>query len=451
MRGDGAGGYAADPTITGWNAAASTVDTDQAEWQIPIELVTLNLCNKFGIAVYHQGFDVRPPTPADYGWPSGQFFNSPKTWQEAQLGSNPCSGKIAYVYRIDAPTAGNFKTFLESRGFSVQLIPMATVLATNFSGFDLVIIADDTGNLSQWPQGIGGVSPEANHIRSFNRPMMGLGEGGYAYFGKLGQEIGWPNGWHGPLDRVSPRNVGQPYWQTPTSWGVAPPDPFPVYNNPLNEVGIYLPAVSGVIEYGVEPSSTDHAPLIVERAECSQLWGFSGRPAGMTPSGQDLFVNAVVFGIGQQCPEPPQPPADCVTLEKTAIPAHNTPVSVGAVIRYTIKYTVKNDPLCALQRAILEDKVPERTLFIPGSASDGIAPGADDVLRWNVGTAGARRNRRKEVRRPGSRLDLQRPAPGEQSGPHGHFSGRLHQQPGQPPGRLPARGAGGQRAALRRG
>ncbi|MBW7884799.1 MAG: hypothetical protein H3C34_19595, partial [Caldilineaceae bacterium] len=310
---------------------------------------------------------------------------SPKTWQEARLGSNPCQGKIAYVYRVDTGTANAFKALLEGKGFTVQLVPMPTVLATDFTQFDLVIIADDTGDLSQWPMGTAGVSPEANHIRSANKPMLGIGEGGYAYFGKHGQAIGWPNGWHGPLDRVVPRNTGQSYWHTPTDFGSPPPSPQQLFTGPVNEVGIYLKAVTGVIELGTEPSDADHAPLIAEREECSQLWGFSGRPPAMTVAGRNLFVNAVVYGLASQCPQRPTPPDDCVVLEKSADPPAGTLVSVGAVITYKLKYTVKNDPACALARAVLEDKIPDRTLFVPGSATDGIVPGADRVLRWNVG------------------------------------------------------------------
>jgi hypothetical protein len=62
------------------------------------------------------------------------------------------AGKIAYVFRSDDVTANDFKALLEASGFTVQLIPLATVLATNFSVFDLVNIADDTGTLNEWPR-----------------------------------------------------------------------------------------------------------------------------------------------------------------------------------------------------------------------------------------------------------------------------------------------------------
>ena len=370
--------------MTGWDAKATTANTDEAEWVIPLELVSMNLCSNFGIAVYHQSVMAAGD---DYGWPSNQFYDSPKTWQEARLEGIdvPCGGKIAYVYRVDAPMAVDFKTMLEARGYTVQLVPLPTVLATNFAPFDLVIIADDTGSLNDWPSGVGGVSPAADWIRAAGRPVLGLGEGGYAYFGKHGVNIGWPNGWHGPLDRVTPVNVGISYWHTPNNFAPAPPSPFGVYTGPVNEVGIYLPAAPTALVFGMEPTNQDHAPLIAEgRQQCNQLWGFSGGPNAMTASGKDLFENAVVFGISSHCPTQPTYPEDCLTVTKSAVPPANTLVSVNAVIQYKLQYAVKDLAACRLSRAVLEDSVPEHTLFVPGSASDGSVPGADGVLRWDL-------------------------------------------------------------------
>ncbi|MBW7886445.1 MAG: hypothetical protein H3C34_28220, partial [Caldilineaceae bacterium] len=52
-RGTGSGNYTPDPTVTGWSAAANTGNADQAEWKIPLDLVSANRCDAFGIAVYH--------------------------------------------------------------------------------------------------------------------------------------------------------------------------------------------------------------------------------------------------------------------------------------------------------------------------------------------------------------------------------------------------------------
>lgn len=297
----------------------------------------------------------------------------------------PLTGRIAYVFRSDNVTAGQFKALLEGNGFTVVLIPLAEVLKRDFSEFDLVIIAHDTGYLNEWPSGTAGASPEATHISAANKPVVGLGEGGYAYLGKDGKPVGWPNGWHGPLDAVNPVNTGASYWHVPNDFGV-PPSPLPLYLQPVAEVGIYLPSAPGTVAFGLEVADKEHAPLIAEKEDCDQLWGFAGPPEIMTGEAKKLFVNAVTYGLAQQCAPPPQiPPSECFKVIKSAEPSGGTGVKVGDSILYRIKYTVTNNPACAVARAVLEDTVPPDTLFVPGSASDGITPGADGVLRWNLG------------------------------------------------------------------
>ena len=325
-------------------------------------------------------------------------------------------GKIAYVVRIDEPTAVAFKTMLEGRGYTVQLVSIPVVMATDFTQFDLIIIADDTGSLNEWPRSVGGASPEADHIRSAVKPVLGLGEGGYAYFGKLGANIGWPNGWHGPLDRVIPTNTAIGYWNLPNSFGAAPPNPFGIYTGTVNEVGIYLPAAPAALVTGLEPDAKEHAPLIVEgRQLCNQLWGFSGGPAVMTAAGQDLFENAVVFGLSSQCPPLEYYPEDCITMIKSADPPEGTAVSVGAVIRYKLQYNVKDLNACRLARAGSEDKIPDGTLFVPGSATDGVTPGADGVLRWDLGPLAPGAAGQKEFRVEVGDAICAGPADGRQS------------------------------------
>ncbi len=288
-------------------------------------------------------------------------------------------GKIAYVFRKDVPTANDFKTLLENNGFTVQLVRCPAVPTTDFAVFDEIIIADDTGNLNQWSCAPG----QEPHIASANKPMIGLGEGGYAFFGQLGKPIGWPHGWHGPLDRIVAADPMLSYFHVPFDFGSPPPSPIGLYAAPSNEVGIFTTGLAGVLPIGLEPASPDHAPLIAQQEDCNQLWGFSDGPSQMT-GGKKLFVNAVVFGLSRRCTLPP-PPQDCVTLEKTAVPPSGTPVQPGDVIRYVLTYKVKDTPNCRTERTLLEDQVPTGTLFVPGSATDGIAP-IGGVLQWNLGS-----------------------------------------------------------------
>lgn len=513
LRGDSAGGYAPDATVTGWSGASceqgKACNFDMAEWAIDLKLLT-QVCGKaFGMAALHHGAFV--PTDLQ-GWPLAAAPGSPATWQEMTLAAPPCGadlsitksdsadpvfvgqefeysllvsnagpdaatnstvsdklpaaltylghsapagvncseaanlvtctipslaaggapveikikvkasavgavsntarvstktppdpntknnqdterttvielkGKIAYVFRSDTVTAAAFKALLESKGFTVQLVPLPTVLATNFAPFDGIMIADDTGSLDGWPNAAPGMTPEAVHIHDAARPLLGLGEGGYAYLGKHGSPLGWPNGWHGPLDNVKPETIGAAYWHFPTDFGAAPPDPLTLYNSASNRVGIHLPSVSGVEALGLEPPSSDHATLAAELENCNQLWGYSDGPQTMTDQGKQLFVNAVVYLLNRQCPKPPLTADQCIKVTKSATPADGASVAIGQTIVYRIKYTVLNDERCAALRAVLEDPVPDHTLFVPGSAGAGIAPGVDNVLRWNLGS-----------------------------------------------------------------
>ena len=128
-----------------------------------------------------------------------------------------------------------------------------------------------------------------DRIRAAGIPIIGLGEGGYAFFGKLPLFIGWPNGWHGPQDRVN-RAAGAPaaYYNGMIS------DPSILYTAPVNEVGIYLNAVpADVFAIGLENPDKSHASVIQQG--CRLLWGFSGDPTAMAADGKTMFLNACLL------------------------------------------------------------------------------------------------------------------------------------------------------------
>ncbi|HEY3232309.1 MAG TPA: hypothetical protein VGJ87_23960, partial [Roseiflexaceae bacterium] len=211
-----ANGYVPNAAIVPfWDGAATTNQAaESVEWKVSIGRFQLGDCGKlFGIAAYHHWFAA---IGDDYGWPSNQFFDQPRTWQLAQLANGPCGGqrigRIAYIYRGNTADASSFYNLLVGAGYTVDLIPLGNVLTTVFrsptggANYDLIIIADDTGDLNQWgssppPPGIS--DAQVNRIRSALIPIIGLGEGGYAFFGKLPLFIGWPNGWHGPEQLVN--------------------------------------------------------------------------------------------------------------------------------------------------------------------------------------------------------------------------------------------------------
>jgi hypothetical protein len=382
-----------------WSAASSTASgkSDTAEYKVPIKNFGLQVCNGiFGLAGYHHWFSG---SGDDYGWPSNQYYDQPRTWQPVVLGGvlngpgcSGANGKIAYVFRGNTSDALSFYGTLTSAGYSVTLVPLGDVLTTDFSLFDLTLIADDTGSLNTW-----GTPPDATSASQVakiilpNKPILGIGEGGYAFFGKRSMFIGWPQGWHGPQQQVT-RAATAP----PAIFAGVGSDPVVTYSPPTNSVGIYIkPSVpSDVTPVAMEYPADDHANLIQQG--CSMLWGSGGRPQGMTsPDGTTLFLNTVGYMRNSQCSTttPPDPKTCGYTLVKTALPADGTAVPVGGVIQYTLTYQIPVKTNCPATGKLV-DVVPFGTAFIPGSSGDGTTPDGntpapDGTLSWIVGTSGA--------------------------------------------------------------
>ncbi len=194
----------------------------------------------------------------------------------APLFSERDGGRIAYIFKESTVDAVDFETLLESNGFTVDLIPLASLLATNLNPYDLAIIATDTGHLGSW-----GLAPgQSGHVAAAQIPVIGLNEGGYAYFGEHAMQIGWPHGWHGSEQNI--RGLpGLSYFQTPSDLIGLLGAPLQIYGAVENMVSIHMPApIAGVTPLAWEPADNQHAPLIAEeqRDVCNQLWGFAGAP-----------------------------------------------------------------------------------------------------------------------------------------------------------------------------
>jgi uncharacterized repeat protein (TIGR01451 family) len=380
-------GYVLDPSLDGLWDGDSAIDAagEAVEWRVSIGRFGFGACGAlFGAAVYHHWFTA---VGDDYGWPGNQWFDQPRTWQLLYLLDGPCDpppgegGQIAYVFRGDAIDAVSFYNLLVANGYTVTLIPLGDVLTTDFSLFDLILIADDTGFLDDWGSS-GLTAAQVAQIKAGNKPIIGLGEGGYAFFGRLSLFIGWPNGWHGPDDDTVD------YGTTPIFNSL--PSPLTAYAPPVNTVAIYLgggPLPSDAAPVGLQIPEDDHSNIILQG--CRMLWGFSGNPLEMATDGETLFLNAVLYMRFFQCPpETPVEPGPCLEVIKTANPPAGTTLQPGDVIEYTITYTFSDNPACELpSQGRLSDYVPAGTVFVPGSASDGIWPGPDGHLAWSVSAA----------------------------------------------------------------
>jgi hypothetical protein len=200
--------------------------------------------------------------------------------------------KLAYIYTGDNNSADSFKKLLEEAGFSFAPIRLESVEKTDFSSCAAILIGPDTA--AAW----GGARPAGrakqavrDAIDRAKKPILGLGEGGYSFFGGLGLAIGAGHGWHGRDTSVVPVEPSKsPFW---SSSKVAAEDgkPIKVYEK-TGHVGIFLPKPPNeVLLIGREERNTTHYPL-VHQGPRYVLWGFQAPPDQMTPIGRQLFIAA---------------------------------------------------------------------------------------------------------------------------------------------------------------
>jgi uncharacterized repeat protein (TIGR01451 family) len=363
-----------------WEGQASLGKDGTETVEYGLQRATLGFgsnCKVFGLSVFHHWFQDKND---GYAWPAGSIFDQPRTWQLARiLNANCPTSDIAYVYRGSTADSISFYNLLAANNYGVDLIPLASVQTTDFSVYKMIIIADDTGSLDQWGTPTL-TDAQVAQVKLANRPILGLGEGGYAFFGRLALFIGWPRGWHGPQNTMSmdPSAPGG-FFNPPTS-------PVTHYSSSSNSVGIYLPPNQSppvdVIPIGMETPPDDHYSLIAQG--CRFLWGNSGNPLSMTPAGRVLFLNTVSAVHSSNCPSEGQSDLKCREVIKTALPAEGTPVGPGDIITYTLAYTYSNSSCNNSGDAKIVDSIPIDTTYVPGSASDGISPGGDGALTWSV-------------------------------------------------------------------
>ena len=195
---------------------------------------------------------------------------------------------VAYIYSGDPGTANDFKSFLQSQGFVVKLIPQADIGATNFDYYKAILIGHETGNAYDWGDSGGS---QANQVASSGKPIMGLGYGGSSFFSKLGLSIGWGDGWVGSGTDVTVVNPSYPFWNSPHNVSIPASQTISLYNNSTGFVAIYQPSPPmGIETIALQSGDANHYMLIMQTSQFF-LWGFEGAPSAMTGKGQRVFIN----------------------------------------------------------------------------------------------------------------------------------------------------------------
>jgi parallel beta-helix repeat protein len=196
---------------------------------------------------------------------------------------------VLYLYSEDLTAANDFASLLDKIGLSSDLVPVSQMGKIDFRDYRLIIASHDSGYGYSWYGG----QTAATNIRESGTPVIGLGIGGSCLFEMMGLSINYGNAWtNTSQDGLYAPNPEHPIFNNPNIIEMPRGNVVKVYNDLPGAQEEYAPYLDrGVALLGRSPDDLDHYPLVQEGNHL--LWGFFGRPKGMSASGVMLFENAV--------------------------------------------------------------------------------------------------------------------------------------------------------------
>jgi len=228
-------------------------------------------------------------------WPHGGRINMGAYGgtREASLSAQPSDmflPRVACIYWYNSELAESCQSFLEGYGCSVTLVRSEEIASHPMDDYDLILIATDTLNRAAWsdPQTV-------TTLTESGKPVMGLGEGGYAFFGECGLTIGSPKGAQTTFDSVQVLNSDGAFFAGPYGMTIPADGILQLFESPAQHVVLYLwPAPpETVTTFASVVGNPGYFPLAAEQGHL--LWGFTEPPETMTQAGQRLFLNTVIL------------------------------------------------------------------------------------------------------------------------------------------------------------
>jgi subtilisin family serine protease len=199
----------------------------------------------------------------------------------------PC---VAYIYHNELESAKDYQALLTSYGCHTTLIPSNEVATTGFDAYDLIIAGTDTGYLTTWTD-----EQNVAAVENSGKPIVGLGNGGYWYFGQLGLSIGNPYGGYSRQTSIEVDDPNNSLYRTPYVIDIPQDRALRLYSE-TQHIGIYLwPTIPETVTVlGRKADENGYYPLVMEHNRYL-LWGFTELPQKMTEIGKTLFINVVVW------------------------------------------------------------------------------------------------------------------------------------------------------------
>ena len=222
----------------------------------------------------------------------------------------PALAKVAYIFlpshthsgdiRERILEADSYREFLEANGYSCDLVPMIAVLSTVLSRYDLVIIGSDTGAGYDW-----GDKNLVSILDGCGKPILGVGEGGFSFFGQLKLATGYPHGTFGKENSIYVCDPSHRVFVGPNQIVISNDRIVRLYDSADSVAAILRALSSSFSVLGSSASSLHryHYLLTLDQGRYA-FWGFDTRLESATDVGRDLFLNMVSYLISQAKPTP---------------------------------------------------------------------------------------------------------------------------------------------------
>lgn len=222
--------------------------------------------------------------------------NATATAQMAATQTAQALVRILYIYKTDLSAAQDYKNYIESIGYPVDLYTESNAVTADLSKYKMIIIGPDTGNFASWTTEPWGDSAgaDAGHIDMTDIPVLGLWRGGGLFFKVRNQYINVGQCWSGSTKDVLVLDQNFTIWNEPGKVAVGS-GVISLYDNPTEFEAVYLPsATSGIFTMGRQSNDANHYSIIMEDNKYV-LWGYKGGPSLMTSKGKKVFSNLIHY------------------------------------------------------------------------------------------------------------------------------------------------------------
>lgn len=212
--------------------------------------------------------------------------------------------KLAYIYAGDDSRGRQWAMLLNPYAYQVDLFDTTEIMSIIYEDYKLVIIGENSGSMDKWT-----TMMKVEKIATSNKPIMGLGDGGYAFFGRLGLPFGYPNGLTGNGYSVFVPDPGHTIFNNPYPLPIPEDSILQVYTNPVPFIA--FPTLSGIQMEKFARAGSSGGNYILARENYSLFsWGFDASPNLLTNSGKELFLNVVNYIREMGSSARDKPPAD---------------------------------------------------------------------------------------------------------------------------------------------